>query len=163
MRKIMVFSMLAMIILGSAAFLVAQDDSTKIVIDSAVVDTMQKADETAKDDRFVAYYFHGDRRCVTCRKLEAFSQEAIAAGFEKELKDSVLVWQAVNYDEKDNKHFIEDYKLYTKAVILSQVRNGKEVAFKNLDKIWQLVGDKDRYIAYVQEETRAFMDPESKE
>ena len=163
MRKMIVISVLAMIVLGSAVFTAAQDDSTKTIVDSAVVDTMQKADETAKNDRVIVYYLHGHRCCVTCHKLEAYSREAIASGFEKELKDSAIVWQAVNYDEKDSKHFIGDYKLYTKAVILSQVRNGKEVGWKNLDKIWQLVGDKDRFITYVQEETRAFMNPESEE
>ncbi len=158
-----VISVMAVMVPGSTASLLAQDDPTETVVDSAAVDTSQKADETDRDDRFVVYYFHGDRRCVTCRKLEAYSLEAVEAGFEKELKDSALVWQVVNFDEKDDKHFIGDYKLYTKAVILSQVRNGREDAWKNLDKIWQLVGDKDRFITYVQEEIRTFMNQKSKE
>ena len=35
--------------------------------------------------RFVAYYFHGNMRCATCRKLEAYSEEAITKGFAEDL------------------------------------------------------------------------------
>ncbi len=163
MRWKMVISVVVLIILGSTAFLLAQDDSTEAVVDSAVVDTTQAADSVAGDDRFVVYYFHGDRRCATCYKLETYSQEAVEEEFEKELKDSSVVWQPVNYDKEDNEHFIGDYKLYTKAVIISRTKNGKELGWMNLDKIWELVGDKDEFITYVQKEARAFVSQESEE
>ena len=117
----------------------------------------EKAAEANSDSHIIAYYLHGNRRCATCLKLEAYSAEALQTGFEKELADSSLIWKTVNYDENENEHFIADYQLYTKTLILSRVENGKETAWINLDKIWNLVGDKDDYIAYVQSETRKFM------
>ena len=57
-----------------------------------------------------------------------------------------------------DQHYLKDYGLYTKSLILSRVRDGREVQWKNLDKIWELVHDKDKYIEYVQDETRAFID-----
>jgi hypothetical protein len=116
-----------------------------------------KPDSSAAADVFIASYFHGDVRCPTCIKLESYSGEALQTGFEKELKDSALIWRTVNWDRDENKHYVDDYKLFTKALILSRVRNGKEVAWVNLDSIWTLVGDKEHYLKYVQDQTRAFI------
>ena len=116
-----------------------------------------KADSGASADVFIASYFHGDVRCATCFKLETFSAEAMQTGFAKELKDSALIWRLVNWDRDENKHYVDDYQLFTKAVILSRVRDGKEIAWVNLDSIWTLVGDKEHFIKYVQDQTCAFM------
>jgi hypothetical protein len=116
-----------------------------------------KPESAATADVIVASYFHGDVRCPTCFKLETYSAEAMQAGFVAELKDSSLVWRLINWDRDENKHYIDDYQLFTKTVILSRVRDGKEVAWTNLDSIWTLVGDKDHFVKYVQEQTRSFM------
>ena len=50
-----------------------------------------------------------------------------------------------------------DYQLYTKSLVLSLRKNGKEVAFKNLDKIWEYVGNKQRFQDYVRNEVSAFL------
>ncbi|MEW6411147.1 MAG: nitrophenyl compound nitroreductase subunit ArsF family protein [Candidatus Zixiibacteriota bacterium] len=108
--------------------------------------------------KLIVYYVHGTRRCATCKKLEAYTQEAIESGFVKELEAGTIEWQTVNTDEEGNSHFIQDYQLYTKSVILSEVQDGKELRWKNLDKIWELVrGDKEAYIKYIQDEVKAFL------
>jgi hypothetical protein len=135
----------------------AQDLSAESSGKDAAADSVAKSEPQNDSDLVIAYYLHGNRRCATCRKLEAFSTEAMQEGFKKELSDSLLVWRVVNYDQKGNEHYIKDYSLYTKALILSRVRNGREVQWKNLDKIWELVGDREKFIAYVQEETRTFL------
>jgi hypothetical protein len=139
----------------------AQQDADSQSTETKQIDSSSAKPDTTAADKIIAYYFHGDRRCATCLKLEAYSAEALQTGFKKELSDSVLVWRVVNYDEKENKHYIDDYNLYTKALILSRVSGGKEVGWKNLDKIWQLVGNKDKFIEYVQQETREFMKTDS--
>jgi len=131
-------------------------------VDSAVAktDTAKdvRTDSPAVKDIVYASYFHGDRRCPTCMKLEAYSNEAIQSGFEKEVKDSSLVFRTINWDREENTHYLDDYKLYTKALVLSRVRGGKEIAWVNLDSIWQYVGDKDKYLKYVQSHTRTFVE-----
>jgi len=74
-----------------------------------------------------------------------------------DLKGGTLEWQVINIDEDANKHYIKEYQLYTKSVILSHVKDGKEVAWKNLDKVWTLLGNKQDFVDYVQAETRTFM------
>ena len=114
-------------------------------------------EEVVSNPTFVVTYFHGDVRCATCMKLEAYSKEAIETGFATQLADSTLVWRTVNYDAEENEHFINDYALYTKALIVSRVDGEVEKAYSNLEKIWEKVGDKDEYVKYVQDETRKFM------
>ena len=132
-------------------------ENTEIGNKTAADTTISHKDNSNRGEYFVAYYFHGDKRCATCKKLEAYSGEAFESGFQKELKDSLLIWKPVNYDERENKHFINDYNLYTKTLILSKIKDGEEVEWKDLDRIWKLVGNKDKYIEYIQSETRNFI------
>jgi hypothetical protein len=113
------------------------------------------AQETAT--HIVAYYFHGNFRCATCRKLEAYSEEAITKGFEKEIESGRLTWRTVNTDEKENKHFVKDFELVTKSLVLVEYNGDEVVRYKNLKVIWQLVGDKGGFLTYVREATREML------
>jgi hypothetical protein len=112
---------------------------------------------TDSDSGIVAYYFHGNKRCTTCRKLEAYSEEAITGGFASELESGELEWRVVNTDEKVNAHFVTDFELVTKSVVLVEYRDGEVVRFENLKLVWQLVGDQDGFLRYVRDETRDFL------
>jgi len=127
----------------------------------AVSDTTTAAAQ-AVTDKVIVTYFHGNRRCPTCRKLEAFSQEAITTAFTDKLEKGNLEWRVVNFEDEGNEHFVKDYQLFSQSLILSRTKDGKETGWKNLDKIWELVGDKDKFLAYVQTETKAFIGPDGK-
>lgn len=102
-------------------------------------------------------YFYTNYRCPTCKKLEAYSREAIERGFPLELEAKKIVFRTLNMQEPDNHHYSEDYKLYTKSLILSLTRNGKEVKWKNLADIWKLVRNQEKFTEYVQRETQAYL------
>ena len=109
------------------------------------------------DSKVYAYYFHGTMRCPTCHKLEQYSKEAVDTNFKNEIASGKLDFSSINTDERRNEHFIDDYRLYTKSLVLSLVKGGKEVKSKNLNKIWEFVGDKDRFLGYVKEEVADFL------
>jgi hypothetical protein len=117
----------------------------------------EDAPAAATSDGVVAFYFHGNTRCATCRKIEAYADEAIQMGFAHALQTSTLRWRVVNVEEPENRHFIEDFQLVTRSVVLAEYRDDKVVRWKNLDKVWQLVRDKDGFTSYVQGETREFL------
>jgi len=96
-------------------------------------------------------------RCATCRKLEAYSQEAITRGFPQELTRGALAWRVINVDEAQNKHFVQDFQLVTKSLVLVEYRDGEVARFENLQDIWQKVGDKDGFLEYVRDSTREFI------
>ena len=104
-----------------------------------------------KKIQLIVYYFHGDMRCPTCHKLETYAKEALDSYFADEIASKKVVWKVVNVDRAENSHFIQDYKLVTKSVVLSEVAGGKEVGWKNLDQIWQRVRNKDSYLQYIRE------------
>jgi hypothetical protein len=114
-----------------------------------VIAPLAQAGEDAKGAHVVAYYFHGTMRCPTCHKLEQYSKEAIEANFKDALASGKLEFKVVNVEDKGNEHYTNDYQLYTKSLILSLVKDGKEIKWKNMDKIWEYVGNKERFIDYV--------------
>lgn len=109
-------------------------------------------------DKVIAYYFHGNARCYTCHTMEQYSKEAIEANFKDAISSGKLEFKSVNIDESGNEHFAQDYQLYTKSLILSLVKAGKEMKWKNLDKIWEHVRDKQKFCDYVTEEVNDFLE-----
>jgi len=105
----------------------------------------------------VAFYFHGNVRCATYRKIEAYTDEAIRAGFAEALDTGTLTWSVINVDQPANKHFIEDFQLVTRSVVLAEYHDGNVVRWKHLDKVWQLVRSEGAFVEYIQGETREFL------
>jgi hypothetical protein len=103
------------------------------------------------------YYFHGNVRCSNCRNFEAYSNEIIQKAFAPELKTGRLEWRVMNVDEPSNKHFIEDYQLITRSVIVAKMQDGCQVEWKNLSRIWELVRDKSAFMNYIQTEVTAYL------
>ena len=102
----------------------------------------------------LVYYFHATTRCATCRTIEAYAHETVASRFAADLEARRLEWQAVNVDEPANRHFIRDFQLYTRSVVVVDAKDPKR--FKVLDRVWQLVRDKPAFQRYVEQEIRAF-------
>ncbi|MCX5708971.1 MAG: nitrophenyl compound nitroreductase subunit ArsF family protein [Candidatus Omnitrophica bacterium] len=107
------------------------------------------AAEGKPDGKVIAYYFHGTMRCPTCYKLEQYSKEAIETNFKDALASGKLEFKVVNVEDRGNEHYGDEYQLYTKSLILSLVRDGKQIKWKNFDKIWEYVGDKQIFLDYV--------------
>jgi len=102
-------------------------------------------------------YFHTTYRCLSCYKIEALSEAAVSGTFAAALAKGDLVWRTINIDEPWNEHYVNDYQLFTKSVIVSEVIGGKEVRFKNLDRVWKLLGDERAFARYVVDEVSAFV------
>ncbi|MFH0777101.1 MAG: nitrophenyl compound nitroreductase subunit ArsF family protein [Candidatus Eisenbacteria bacterium] len=111
----------------------------------------------AESPYVIAYYFHGTVRCPTCRKIEAWSREAIEKAFQQQLGTGDLKWRALNVDESENKHFVGDFELYTRSLVLVRIRDGKREAWKNLEKVWDLIGDEQAFKEYVHREVTAYL------
>ena len=151
---------LALAGLGPAGFAAAETPAAPPAADSTKAaspgdSTAAVSDTTAQPQRIIAYYFYTTKRCVSCRKIEAYSQEALETAFPEELKSGRLVWRPTNIDEESNAHFVQDYQLYTKSVVLVDEREGKQQGWKNLADVWKLLNDKQQFIAYIQKEARA--------
>jgi len=107
---------------------------------------------------FIAYYFHGNFRCDNCKKIEEYSREAIEKYFTDELKAKKLTFTIINTDLPEHKHFVEDYQLYTRSLVIAEFEEGKQVRWKNLAKVWDYLNDKDAFYEYVKSEIRNYLE-----
>jgi hypothetical protein len=108
--------------------------------------------------RVIVYYFRDNIRCDTCEKFQAYTDDAIHSVFSNELKSGSVEWKIVNTDDKANAHFIKDYALTTRQIILSDILDGKQTQWKDLYKIWDVVKDKQAFIEYITRETKTYLD-----
>ena len=109
-------------------------------------------------DKFVAYYFHGNFRCDNCRKIEQYSREAVDLYFSEQLKTGELTFKVINTDEPENQHFVEDYQLYTRSLVMAEFKDGKQVKWKNLAKVWDYLNDKEKFYEYVKSEIQNYLE-----
>jgi hypothetical protein len=134
---------------GNAATGTVAQPSTAPSGEGGTSATMETSIEQAR--QIVVYYFHGARRCKTCRTIEAYTQQVVTSKFAEELSSGALAWKVVNYDEPENKHFIKDFGLVSSAVVVVETDKGEPVRFEVLQKAWLLVRDKWRFDNYVQQ------------
>ena len=112
------------------------------------------ATRAQSSSKTVVYYFHGQYRCWSCTRIEELTLSALQKGFRKELANGELVFRPINVDESKNGHYIDDYKLKTRSVIVSKISGGREITWKNLLMVWNYLGDEKAFIDYVQGEVR---------
>jgi len=123
---------------------------------SSVVSTKaDTAKATVATGKIIVYYFHNNMRCPTCYKLENYAKSVVESDFADAIKKGRMEWKTVNVDDKGNEHYNDDYKLYSKSVIISTIKDGKEASWKNLDKIWELVHEEGKYREYIKSEVKA--------
>ncbi len=119
--------------------------------------------DEAEAARVVVYYFHGSVRCATCRTIESQAKEAVQTGFADALQDGRLEWRVVNIEDAGNEHFVQDFQLSTRSVVLERIGDGERQEWKNLDRVWDLVrGDKKDFLTYIQDETKTYMEASAK-
>ena len=109
------------------------------------------------DSYVKVYYFRSNFRCANCYKIEEYTKEVIEEFLKEESNAERLVYEVANIDEEKNYHFVEDYQLYTKSVVISIIKNGEEVKYKNLQKIWEHLNDRKKFHKYIREEISNFM------
>lgn len=178
--KSLVTVALLLFVIASVAYLVLSDSPVRVenpggsseamapmatVPSSEVTEPVVAAPSSGSPDkveeaqrRVIVYYFHGTARCATCRAIEQYAYDALVTGFPRELQFGVLEWHPINVEEPQNRHFIDDYELIMRSVILADMAGENQTRWKNLDRIWDLVGDKSSFMSYIQEETRIYLE-----
>jgi len=140
----------------------AVEPAAKATRVAAVASTIQpeaKPAESAKPTRkVVATYFHGDVRCATCRKVEAYAREAVEEGFKSQIAAGSVEFRAVNLDDSENAHFVQDFQLTNKSVVVTEEVNGVVGRWAKLDNVWGLVGNHDAYLVYVRDAVRGYLE-----
>jgi len=143
LRLLTIFSVFLALMLSFSfsGYSLANSDSKEIPVKS----------EIKNGSKTIVYYFYAKPRCVSCKKIEAYTREAVSS-----LNNPKVEFKTIDLDQPENKHYTQDYKLYTKSVVLSKVKNGKEIKSKNLTKIWTKLGNENAFKNYVTKEIKSF-------
>ena len=146
-----------LIMAGMLAF--CQSDATsKKTADTGLKQAEKIPEKNSQRERkLIVYYFHTNFRCHSCITIEKLTRQAVTSGFASQLNSGRIEFKEVNVEDAGNEHFTDDYKLYTKSVILSDVKNGQEASWKNLDKVWKLLRDEQKFIDYIQTEVNTLL------
>ena len=162
--KTFVTGILLAFVAASLIYLVAKETGAhkqEATNDEPMPESVVNSTTATSGQQIIAYYFFGNVRCQTCKKLEAYTSETIAA-FTNELSAGLLEWRTANIDEKEHEHFVKDYELTSRSVVLVRMMDDKQVEWKNLPRIWDLVKDKSAFQEYISEETSTYLKTGSK-
>jgi len=112
----------------------------------------------AADPDLIVYYFSQGKECPTCNNIEAYARETLDRHFAPELASGRIAWRSIDVDEPRHEHFVTDYNLYTKSVVLVRMKDGRQVRWTNLEDVWDLVYDKPAFVEYVRRHVQEYLD-----
>ncbi len=164
--KSLVRAVLLVFVFASLAYLAVKESRRWTAPDQVAAQDKQPATASAslaeamkpQPNKLVAYYFHTTYRCPTCRRIEAYSKQAIESGFARELADGTIEFRLVNVEIPENRHYVQDYNLFTKSLVLVRMHDGKQVEWTNLERVWELNGDQAAFLRYVQQGIRDYLE-----
>ncbi len=104
-----------------------------------------------KNGKVLVYYFHTTYRCWTCNQFEKLTKEVLKERFQEQVNKGLVELKVINIEDPAHAHFVEGYRLVTKSLVISLRKDKIEKEWKNLDKIWILVRDTDKFKSYVRE------------
>jgi thiol-disulfide isomerase/thioredoxin len=151
-------SVLLIVVLGSLAIWANREfrkskSYGEVEIQPAPAETLPVMD----GPQVVMTYFLIGTRCASCRKIEALARETAEKDFPAELASNKLIFRVIDTDEAANRHYLDDYKLSSKTVVISRRLGGRETTWKNMEKVWDLLDDPPAYHAYLGERIREYL------
>lgn len=126
------------------------------------------AASSAHDAPVVVTYFSSDVRCPTCMEIETLTRRTVEERFAGPLAQGQIAFQILNMDEKENAHFVDDYELAFKTVVVrgdahAGTAHGGDERINDADAetiepwvkmngVWSLTAKPDEFIDYLAEE-----------
>lgn len=96
------------------------------------------------------YYFHGARRCDTCKRIEVLTRSVVEETFRADISKGKVAFVSVDLERPENEHYIQDFQLAVRTVVV-----GNGTGYERLDRVWDLVhGDERAFREYIVEAVR---------
>jgi len=108
-------------------------------------------------DRVVVYYFHFSRRCRTCLGIQKTISDTLKDRFAGELAAGTLVFEEINLDEDQHKHYMKEFELGFSSMIVAARKGDSVVKWVNSDKIWEHAHNAPVLSSYVEEQVISFL------
>lgn len=142
----------------TAGYAVGKEVGVRRALDRLPLPTDTAASQKVPGHVLRIRYFHSTKRCKKCNLIEAYAKEAIETRFASALADGTITWEVVNMDEVWNADDARHYGLLRSSLVLAEVLDGEEQDYSILDRTWELTGDKDLFLDYVESEVELVLD-----
>jgi frataxin-like iron-binding protein CyaY len=106
-------------------------------------------------------YFSSDVRCYTCVRIEEITRRTVERHFAPEIANGRVAFQVINLDRPGNAHYVRDYRLISKTVIVSDHAAGEEVRWENLQQVWIKQRDEREFETYLIDAVRRHLGSDS--
>ncbi len=107
--------------------------------------------------KVLVYYFYTNTRCASCKRIEAWTRDTLQEAFSSELADGSVGWKPVNVEGPGNGHFIKDFALSAKTVVVCRIRDGKTEEWKDLIEVWRFLSDNPRFSRLICDQVREYL------
>ena len=112
------------------------------------------ADSPDATPRLAAIYFHATHRCPTCKKIEAYSHEAL----QPDIDGGKLTWETADYTAPENEALVSKLKVLTSTVVMVEKRGGQIVRWKNLEQVWDHTHNQSDFTAFMHNAWKEFQE-----
>lgn len=143
-KKILTILLLVLVVFSIIAMVAREMKSAKTDGAESGMNIENSAVPVSKDT-VVVYYFHGNQRCMTCNKIEELTKQAVNSKYSAQIADGKVVMRSVNVESLENEHFIKDFELSTRSVVM---RKGDK--YEKFDAVWTLVREPAKFTEYIQ-------------
>ena len=130
---------------------------------SQAIDAASQAPPAAEElpqvegDQVIMTYFISGTRCESCETIEALARETAEKDFPDAMSNKSLVFRVIDTGDASRHHYIKDYQLTSKTVILSHRVQGKETEWSDMSKVWDLLDDGPAFHAYLGEQIQKYL------
>lgn len=114
---------------------------------------------TLPDNCVVLTYFTTNFCCPSCYQIEDLIRRTLETRFAEELASGTLVFRTINFDQPGNRHYVNDYQLVSKTVIVSRREGGQETGWNNLQEVWMKLSSPADFQAYIAAKVEASLKP----
>ena len=165
MKKILQPILLTIVAIGIGTFVwgkISPDPAvTTASTDPSAATTEANATQASEQPSVVVTYFTTDVRCVSCKTIESLTRESLARDFAGPLESGQVHFQTINIDRAENKHYIQEYDLSFKTVVVAGPLQSADTDWEKLDDVWRLLNAPADFAAYVNAAVARKMDKET--
>jgi len=111
---------------------------------------------SASGDQVLVYYMYPAIRCVTCNKIEQAARDIVHEDYAEAVKGGRLGWREVNISEEDE--LAGRYNVASSMVVVVRFKDGREVGFERLEKVWPLAEKPAELTAYIRKAVGAALE-----
>lgn len=119
--------------------------------------TKAKSDVLAPSHQVIAAYFHRTERCPTCKRIGALASETMTKGFVSEMESKAVQIRLVDFQDPKYSQLAAYYKIKGPTLILMDVNDGKVTRWMPMPKVWQFVGQPEKFHAYVGDAVKGYL------